>query len=188
MKGTLMKTDQGWVVEHEIAEKTPIGYKSWWGTFPLHPEFIEMMDTCFTSKFTQQVEFEFVTEWENGQVGVNGLTYAKLIHHPVDTNEMIDHIGEANEMVNHVPDVGKMVEDDVVKLAEEYAIKVYHAFEDATWFRPLNLGYYAGYNKAKETLYTEEQVRDAIDRARNYYDGWVETENEIIQSLKQPKQ
>jgi hypothetical protein len=45
-------------------------------------------------------------------------------------------------------------------------------------------GYVEGYTKAKETLYTEEQVRKAIDRARNYNDGWVETENEIIQSLK----
>lgn len=97
-----------------------------------------------------------------------------------DTNKMIDHIGEANEMV----------EDDVVKLAEEYAIKVYHAFEDATWFRPLNLGYYAGYTKAKETLYTEEQVIDAIYMAREIYKHYLYmyTEKEIIQSLKQAKQ
>ena len=27
----------------------------------------------------QEVEFEIVSEWENGEVGVNGLTYAKLI-------------------------------------------------------------------------------------------------------------
>jgi hypothetical protein len=43
------------------------------------------------------------------------------------------------------------------------------------------------YEQERKTLYTEEQVREAIDRARNYNDGWVETENEIIKSLKQPK-
>jgi hypothetical protein len=95
------------------------------------------------------------------------------------SNKMIDHIGEVNKMVNHVPDVGKMVED-VEKLAEKYP---YGGREGSK-----RLAFIDGYNTAKETLYTEEQVREAIDRARNYNDGWVETENEIIQSLKQPKQ
>jgi hypothetical protein len=268
MKGTLNKHEEGWVVRYGDMQ-----------FLPLHPDFIELMETCFTSKFIQEVEFEIVTEWENGEVGVNGLSYAKLIKeekpfidnrkekletlarllakswyygdwdwenpnervmqmimqdlglypfksedemiqqtrvdedlykeavdkvklrkprlmpietHPVDTNKMIDHIGEVNEMV----------EDDVVKLAEEYAIKVYHAFEDATWFRPLNLGYYAGYTKAKETLYTEEQVKELLyyfdleikKHLLNYRiehslhgkicDGINDVRNNYIQSLK----
>ncbi len=158
MKGTLTKTDRGWVVNYYYSINN-----NDWETLPLHPDFIEMMDTCFTSKFTHEIEFEIVTEWENGEVGVNGLTYAKLI--------------------NHIPDVVKKVEDDVVKLAEEYAFKVYHAFEDATWFRPLNLGYYAGYKKAKETLYTEEQVRKAYEYGSNASLGVSKTN--LIQSLKQ---
>ena len=99
MKGTLIKTPQGWVVEHKVAEKTPIGYKSWWGTFPLHPTDVK---TCIdygdysVDWDGKEINFDMVTEWENGEVGVNGLTYAKLIHHPVDTNKMIDHIGEVN--------------------------------------------------------------------------------------------
>jgi len=32
-------------------------------------------------------------------------------------------------------------------------------------------------------LYTEEQVRKAIDEARNYYDGFVSTKEGIINSL-----
>jgi hypothetical protein len=95
MKGTLTKTEQGWVVNYNYSVNN-----NDWCTILLHPDFIEMMDTCFTSKFTHEIEFEIVTEWENGEVGVNGLTYAKLIHHPVDTNKMIDHIGEVNEMVD----------------------------------------------------------------------------------------
>jgi hypothetical protein len=146
----------------------------------------EQMELAWEEGAESEYQYHINSEYRKDSKSYYNETYGG--DHSVDTNEMIDHIGDVNEMVNPVPDVRKMVEDDVVKLAEEYAFKVYHAFEDATWFRPLNLGYYAGYNKAKETLYTEEQVRDAIDRARNYYDGWVETENEIIQSLKQPKQ
>ena len=74
MKGILHKTEQGWVVNYNYSVN-----KNDWYTLPLHPKFIEMMDTCFTSKFSQEVEFEIVTEWNNGEVGVNGLTYAKLI-------------------------------------------------------------------------------------------------------------
>lgn len=41
--------------------------------------------------------------------------------------------------------------------------------------------------QAKENTYTEEQLKEVIDRARNYNDGWVENEKEIIESLNQPK-
>jgi hypothetical protein len=77
MKGTLHKTEQGWQVSHATYHLESEKWTA--GKYPLHPDFIEMMDTCFTSKFTQDVEFEIVTEWENGEVGVNGLTYAKLV-------------------------------------------------------------------------------------------------------------
>jgi hypothetical protein len=45
------------------------------------------------------------------------------------------------------------------------------------------------YNKHKETLYTEEQVREAIEmaRSRKGYVSYEYTEYEIIQSLKQTK-
>jgi hypothetical protein len=44
----------------------------------------------------------------------------------------------------------------------------------------------AGYRKAQETLYTEEQVREAMSMARKL-SGVAYTNDEIIQSLKQPK-
>jgi len=175
MKGTLHKTDDGWMVKYSDMQMLPI-----------HPQSLQELfiksDKKLEDREGEVVDFEIRDKVFNDG---KGFTYAKLIHHPVDTNEMIDHIGEVNEMVDHVPDVGKMVEDDVVKLAEEYAIKVYHAFEDATWFRPLNLGYYAGYTKAKESLFTEEQVRDAI-RIATTTDP--KSEDYIIKSLKQSKQ
>jgi len=63
-----------------------------------------------------------------------------------------------------------------------------YSYEDAIRFRGklsyARKGFVKGYNKAKETLYTEEQVGRAIDMARKDWN----LKYEIIQSLKQPKQ
>ena len=96
---------------------------------------------------------------------------------------------------NQVPEVRKMVEDDVEKLAEQYAKN--HGMMSYV-FPDKYDGFIAGYNKAKENTYTEEQVREAIEIARdgiritriNEWETEKEfdyTSEEIIQSLKQPK-
>jgi hypothetical protein len=113
-------------------------------------------------------------------------------YHSVETNKMINHIGEVNEMVNHVSDVGKMVSnveigkkrwDDWDEFNKKACYPEDHqsAFADgftrgAKWVNEI----------AKETLYTEEQVREAIDMARSQsgYASYEYNENEIIQSLK----
>ena len=103
-------------------------------------------------------------------------------------DEVIDQLGETNKMIDHVPDVGKIVED-VEKLAEKYP---YGGREGSK-----RLAFIDGYNTAKETLYTEEQVREAIEMARETKDSYFTegykritkyTSFEIIQSLKQSKQ
>jgi hypothetical protein len=170
MKGTLVETDQGWVVEYAKHAE-----------LPLHPEFIEMMDTCFTSKFTHEIEFEIVNEtYDEGKE----CFYAKPITGLIDTSQTVNHIGEVNEMVNHVSDVGKMVDDEIKTL------KI--ILEKVDFYK-------MGYNRAKETLYTEEQVRKLIEEA-NYDGQYLHAKsvtsqmmrdnaeaysNEIIQSLKQ---
>ena len=117
--------------------------------------------------------------------------------------------GKEKFMHNQVSDVRKMVEDDVEKLAEEEfsdnQLKDMYSYEDAIRFRGklsyARKGFVKGYNKAKETLYTEEQVRKLVEEAN--YDGQYlhaksvtsqmmrdnaeSYSNEIIQSLKQPK-
>jgi hypothetical protein len=82
-----------------------------------------------------------------------------------------------------------LYEDEVDKLAHQYnpVMKL-----DAEFIRA---GFKAGYNKAKETLYTEEQIMEAMLQISEYYadnlgkeiDGHKKA-LEIIQSLKQPKQ
>jgi hypothetical protein len=188
MKGTLMKTEQGWVVEYAKHAE-----------LPLHPEFIEMMDTCFTSKFTHEIEFEIVNEtYDEGKE----CFYAKPITGLIDTSQTVNHIGEVNEMVcafepttdtssatickhcgkekfmhNHISDVGKMVDDYVYELAETYYGPGHYGLESKQ-------GFIKGYTKAKETLYTEEQVREAM----NCTVLSAKAKERVIQSLKQHKQ
>jgi hypothetical protein len=95
----------------------------------------------------------------------------------------------------------KRKEDDVEKLAEEYA--TYYEdnkeIKDAIqWGKRYN-GFMDGYNKAKETLFTEEQLKIAIHKSMIFLEdnkkmtlGEYVTKSsnfyeELIQSLKQPK-
>jgi hypothetical protein len=204
MKGKLHKTEQGWVVSC-FAEQS--GDNIWVNTFPLHPkdildveQYVEATKITHEVEANMEVEFEMVTEtYEDGK----GCPYAKLLPHSVESNEMIDHIGEVNEMV----------EDDVEKLAEEEfsdnQLKDMYSYEDAIRFRGklsyARKGFVKGYNKAKETLYTEEQVKELLyyydleikKHLLNYpidhslhskmCDGINDVRNNYIQSLKQPK-
>ena len=183
MKGKLVKTEHGWFVRYK--ETTPLSITT--ETLPLHPADVEQINKdsqVFDNieariASNPEVEFEIITEYWSGEVGVNGLTYAKLINHSVDSNEMIDHIGDAN----------KMVEDDVEKLAEEFYPLNDDLYPNSSLIRK---AFKAGYNKAKETLYTKEELMDAIRLARQIVykigaNDYCNTDEEIIQSLKQPK-
>ena len=122
---------------------------------------------------------------------------------------VIQDIFEQAKTMDNEP---KMVEDDVEKLGvEEYPIT-----KGGSMWMPTSFdldqscrqeGFINGYNKAKETFYTEEQARKAIDMARTLVDSKCEfdvesilgssdgtygikekyTEDKIIQLLKQPK-
>jgi hypothetical protein len=79
MKGTLVNTPVGWAVNYNYSAD-----KKNWEQLPLHPDFVEMLDTCFRSTFTQEVDFEIVDEYTNPElyIGVplwEGNKYAKLI-------------------------------------------------------------------------------------------------------------
>jgi hypothetical protein len=109
-------------------------------------------------------------------------------------DEVIDQLGETNKMIDHVPDVGKMVEQ-IEKLAELNGSPDSSGFYD--YKEGFVDGYLEGYNNPKETLFTEEQVREAIEMAREIKDSYFTegykritkyTSFEIIQSLKQSKQ
>jgi hypothetical protein len=89
-----------------------------------------------------------------------------------------------SRIINEVWDKDEPKEDNVEKLAE-----ISSELQEATYTLQHKItykhGFIDGYNKAKDTLYTEEQVKEAIRLAhssnRRYLD-WLE--NDIIQSLK----
>ena len=103
-------------------------------------------------------------------------------HCNIDNKELKDDVHKLGN--EDVPKLGY----DVEKLAEEYAKN--HGMMSYVFPNKYD-GFIAGYNKAKETLYTEEQVREAMfkvyvecENRNNYF----EVQDEIIQSLKQSKQ
>jgi hypothetical protein len=44
MRGKLIKTEQGWMVEYKVDENTPIGHKSWWEKILLHPDDVRQIN------------------------------------------------------------------------------------------------------------------------------------------------
>ena len=102
---------------------------------------------------------------------------------PINSREWVQVIayqpkGNAPELdLPLLPEI--VVEDDVEKLAEEYA-KMYYSENIKA-----KLGYIAGYKTATK-VYSEEDLRKAIDIVRK--DTYKrESVDEIIQSLNQPK-
>jgi hypothetical protein len=153
MKGILKKTQSGWIINYDYTVN-----KNDWCTLPLHPADVEQINKdsqVFDNieariASNPEVEFEMVTEYWSGEIGVNGLTYAKLIHHSVESNEMIDHIGDAN----------KMVEDDKELFYQKQVMNPYPS--ESQSYTSYEKGFVEGYNKAKETFYTEEDMKKAF--------------------------
>jgi hypothetical protein len=163
MKGVFLKLEQGWVIEYIDNQ--------------LQRNFISLHPSDHITNKTQrvdgkEVEFDIVKEtYDDG----SERRYAKLIN--------VDKLGNED-----VPKLGY----DVEKLAEEeYPIFDGDLLGIAHNQKQSRIDFIKGYNKAKETLYTEEQVRDAITLAILNYDSNKplnkEFAKEIIQSLKQPK-
>ena len=78
--------------------------------------------------------------------------------------------------------------NDVEKLAKERTdafVSNYNTYKEIRQFAHAK-GFIDGFNKAKQNLYKEEQVREAMSMARKL-SGVAYTNDEIIQSLKQPK-
>ncbi len=210
-----MKTENGWVVRYD--RRTLQDPSAEDGELPLLPDDLWVIDhTGYALGVKQEIEFEEITEDIVNPINKHLIkfTYAKLIHHPVDTTKMINHIVEANEMVcmfeprtdtssatvckhcgqekflhNQVPDVRKMVSNVEIGKKRWYDWDEFNkkacypedhqsAFADgftrgAKWVNEI----------AQETLYTEEQVREAM----NCTVLSAKAKERVIQSLKQPK-
>ena len=182
MKGILKKTQSGWIINYDYTVN-----KNDWCTLSLHPADVEQINKdsqVFDNieariASNPEVEFEIVTEYWSGEVGVNGLTYAKLLHHSVEPNEMIDHIGDANKMVCVFEQTTDTSSATICKHCGQE--KFMHQ-PNVNWNCPV----------IKQTLYTEEQVikvtTDVIIKLVGQELTLSQLKEYIIQSLKQPKQ
>jgi hypothetical protein len=212
MKGTLTKTEQGWVVNYNYSVNN-----NDWCTILLHPTDVKTCNNYGDYSVDwdgKEVDFDMVTEWETGEVGVNGLSYAKLITpNKLDLNKIESKIDEA--LANETPEkllgwmwkdiekedsmnficqdpdcphcieeINQMQDDDLEDDVEKLSIKLWKASDDRTGNPPYiySLGVEHGYNNAKESLYTEEQVRKAYEYGSNASLGISKTN--LIQSLK----
>jgi hypothetical protein len=74
MKGRLFLRDDKWYVEYQIINS--------FRSLPLHVDSERLLllrsDKLPEQMIGEKVEFEFEDVWENGEVGINGLRYAKL--------------------------------------------------------------------------------------------------------------
>lgn len=121
-------------------------------------------------------------------------------NHLVDTNEMINHIGDANKMVDQVPDVRKMVDDVIdwlINQLENHIVLSAHNKLGTNRTGDYRIGlrkaidfcHQAKEMESKETLYTEEQVREAMQKTLIVL-PFINVKNvtdTIIETLKQPK-
>ena len=137
MKGTLHKTETGWVVRYDAMQDNYNYPYPIWDYFSLHPDDVKSINDEYWSFIRKsvfdgkEVEFEIVNEtYEDGK----GCTYAKII--------------------NHIADISKMVEDDVKDWA--HLTSVSKGLDGSVYQSTYEDGFIDGYNKAKETLYTEE--------------------------------
>jgi hypothetical protein len=181
MKGRLVKTEQGWFVRYR--ETTPLSITT--EILPLHPDsgipqdaMCDVLDYDFA-----EVDFDWcvVVDHNTGK----GKEYAKLIT-PSRKHSITDY------GVEGIDSCLEYKENDVEKLAEEeYPIFDGDLLGIANNQQYSRIDFIKGYNKAKETLYTEEQIREAVDMARKDNSPlflWDFTIDEIIQLLKKPKQ
>jgi len=160
MKGTLHRTIKEWVVKYFDSEKAyDIMYCG--ESLPLHPEDANIVVLGMDN---MEIEFEIVNEsWD----GYMGGTYAKLINHIVDNNEMVeDDVDEAEKEFIKLINGKTLPTKQLTEVAEHYFI----------------VGYQEGKDKAKENLYTEEQLKivytkgydRGIDRKPRNMEAYIE--------------
>jgi hypothetical protein len=181
MKGTLVKTEQGWMVKYDQRTWQDPSVED--GELPLHPddvkeinELSKIFDNVDARYNGQEVEFEMTYHWD--ETIPQPISVGRLIKTKEDDKDRLyDTVNNVEKLAdNHVESLG------FITFTNDYSNERRTSFID-------------GYNKAKETLYTEEDViRTAIhcwNIASKPEYGKTYNVNEIvknyIQSLKQPK-
>ena len=178
MKGTLHKTETGWIIEYYDGEGHlghHIGQRKKY-LLPIHPDYVKYY---FLDEDAEggEVEFEIIEEFKNRNAWYHTYQkYAKLINRNSIGNDGF-HFDEGSTYPPVVDKLDKFMDN-------------MELFERSTLMNILE----ELIKEAKAPLYTKEEVRKAIFEALAlvYHQSTIgvriEDVNEIIQSLKQPKQ
>jgi len=174
MKGILKKTQEGWFVVFD--QRTLQDPSAEDGVLPLEPEMANYLNMNLTSTtFEKEKEFEEIELVDKLDCYQNCIfkTYAKLVEPKKNFVFFDEHIVDTNEMVlddcEEVKNWDSFVEKKNAELEVERLAEISSELQEATYTPPHKTtykhGFIDGYNKAKETLYTKEQIRSA------YIDG-----------------
>jgi len=191
MKGKLIKDHEGWWVQHKA--KGLDGNLEYIAESMLHPDDVKQIEEDakvfdnIEARITTypDVEFKIVTEvvasvGNSEEQDEYTISYARLIPSKEEQKQLITEIMDLD---------AKDGLYDTVNELDKLAEKTFKG-DDATTFVQREI-WKDGYNKAKETLYTEEQVRFIICKSfllgvdRGEYSK--DFEDRMIESLKQPK-
>lgn len=186
MKGTLHRTEQGWVVRWPQEDpRDPVP------ELPVHPDDLDSGIIRWAEiggLGDKEIEFDWcVIITPEGK----GTQYARLTK-PKRSIDLQNLETKLHQSLSEETDwtlsrwLKSKREDAAKKLLDEMGEP------DDDFQHSYKVGFEEGYNKAKETLYTEEQVREAIKMGTEIKDGesmdsMFYTDDEIIQSLKQNK-
>jgi hypothetical protein len=150
MKGTLTKTEQGWMIIYDQILGEGIVKRNQ-HALPLHPDDVKQINRdaqIFDNIEARiaaypKVEFEIVKEYVDSRTN-DVQSYAKLTQHSVDPKENME--GNVANLSEHY---ATMMEDVSDRIGKHLVKSVYRD----------------GYDKAKETLYTEGQMRKCWNEA-----------------------
>jgi hypothetical protein len=208
MKGKLIYDQEGWWVQHKA--KGLDGNLEYIAESMLHPDDVKQIEEdakMFDNIEARiaaypDVEFEMVTEvvasvGNSEEQDEYTNTYARLIPSKEQQKQLITEIMDLDAKDGLYDTVNDTVNEVDADFPIEHKLASVWVFDTnaSKWSNNDDTAgdnyasFIAGYRKAKETLYTEEQVWqaafDAYVKANN--ESYELTPSDIIQSLKQPK-
>ena len=170
MKGVLLKRNKNWFIEYTATNGSP-------NLIQIYPDYVKyyfLDDDAIDGEVYFEIEY------------INNREYAKLIHpSKLDLKQLEDKLDEAlaKETTESLTEwMDSKRKDDVEKAEKEYCEELINRREAAknftgqvagrhsdmfsghemTW---MTRGFIDGYKKAKETLYTKEQIVEAFKYA-----------------------
>jgi hypothetical protein len=182
MKGYLHVTKEGWFVAYD--QRTFQDPSAEDGILPVHTDSIA--DSSFNFYNGKEVEFEEISLVDKLDSYQNCIfkTYAKLVELKKDFVFFDEHIVDTNKMI--LDDCEKVKNWD--NFAEQKNLELLAEEVYGKGIKPdYEEGFIDGYNKAKESLYTKEQMELCWIAAMSNRTGFNDSVSytEFIKSLKQ---